>query len=153
MNRKNNLQLLKILITLVCLFQLNQFAIAIEVDLSKAENLYNSGLTHYENKKYEEAIKQLESAVALDPEIAEYHHILAVSYGQEAKKATWFKAMDYAKRTLTHLEKSAELNQKNPIILNDLMVFYREAPKFLGGSKKKADEIEKLINKLSSESQ
>jgi len=119
----------------------------------EAENLYHSGLTNYENKKYAEAIKQLENAVALEPKIAKYHHILAVSYGREAENVNWFKAMDYAKRTLKHLQKSDELDPNNLEILDDLMDFYHEAPSFLGGDTKKGDEIEALIKELNQETQ
>jgi tetratricopeptide (TPR) repeat protein len=148
---KNNL--FSTFLTLFCLFQLNGIAIANEGAMTEAENLYLSGLENYKNKKYAEAIKQLESAVALEPEISKYHHILAVSYGREAENASWFKAMDYAKRTLTHLKKSDELDPNNLKILDDLMNFYHEAPGFLGGDTKKGNEIEALIKKLSQETQ
>jgi tetratricopeptide (TPR) repeat protein len=134
--------------TMFCIFQLNGIAVA----SSESENLFNSGLTHYENEKYGEAIKQLENAIKLEPEVAKYHHILAVSYGREAEKTNWFRAMNYAKKTLTHLELAAKLDKNNLEILDDLMDFYREAPGFLGGNTKKANEIEDLIEKLSLES-
>jgi len=153
---------------LFCLFQLNSTAMANgietlinatdthenEVTLDHvapaidAESLFQSGLSHYENKQYDKAIKQLKRAVESEPEEAKYHHILAVSYGREAENVNWFKAMDYAKRTLTHLKKSDELDPNNLEILDDLMDFYHEAPSFLGGNMKKGDEIEALIEKL-----
>jgi tetratricopeptide (TPR) repeat protein len=128
-----------------CLIQLNGTALA----NSEAESLFNAGLAHYESEKYEEAIKELESAVKLAPDVAKYHHILAVSYGREAERANWFKAMNYAKKTLSHLESAIKLDQHNLEILDDLMDYYREAPGFLGGNVKKANEIEDLIEKLS----
>ena len=115
----------------------------------EAENLYNSGLSHYENEKYAEAINQLEGAIKLEPEVAKYHHILAVSYGREAEQVNWITAMGFAKKTLTHLEIANKLDANNPEILDDLMDYYREAPGFLGGNDKKADEIEQIIEKLS----
>ncbi len=121
--------------------------------IAKAENLYISGLTNYKNEKFSEAIKQLKSAVELEPEVAKYHHILAVSYGREAENVNWFKAMSYAKKTLAHLQKSDELDPNNLEILDDLMDFYHEAPAFLGGDTKKGDEIEAIIEKLSQETQ
>ncbi len=151
MKRKFKNHLFSAFLTLFCLFHLNGIATANEGAVSEAENLYNSGLAHYENEKYSEAIKQLESAVTLEPEVAKYHHILAVSYGREAENVNWFKAMNYAKRTLTHLQKSDELDPNNLEILDDLMDFYHEAPSFLGGDTKKGDEIEALIEKLSLE--
>ncbi len=128
-------------------------ALANDENVIDAENLYLSGLTHYENKNYQAAIEQLEIAVTEKPEVAKYHHILAVSYGREAENVNWFKAMDYAKKTLVHLEKSNELDPNNLEILDDLMDFYHEAPGFLGGNTKKGDEIEALIEKLTLEKQ
>ena len=76
-----------------------------------------------------------------------------MSYGREAENVNWFKAMDYAKRTLTHLERSNELDPDNLEILDDLMDFYHEAPGFLGGDTKKGDEIKALIEELTLERQ
>lgn len=155
MKRKFKIHLFGTFFTLFCLFQINGALLANEVALpngatmTKAERFYNAGYRYYENKKYDEAITQLKSAVALESEVAKYHHILAVSYGREAERCNWFKAMSYAKKTLAHLEKSAELDPDNLEILDDLMDFYREAPGFLGGDTKKADETEALIKKLS----
>lgn len=133
--------------TLLCLLQFSGIAVA----NPEADNLFNSGLAHYEDEKYDEAIKQLEGAIQLEPEIAEYHHILAKSYGREAERTDLFRAMILAKKTLTHLKLAAKLDNDNLEILDDLMDFYRDAPGFLGGNTKKANEIEGLIEKLSRE--
>ena len=133
--------------TLLFIFQLNGLAVA----SSEAENLFISGLAHYEVEKYDEAIKQLEGAIHLEPEIAEYHPVLAKSYGREAERTNWFKAMNLAKKTLTHLKLAAKLDNDNLEILDDLMDFYRDAPVFLGGNTEKANEIEDLIEKFSHE--
>jgi tetratricopeptide (TPR) repeat protein len=153
MSKKVKKPLLGLFFSLFCLFQLNVMALANEVTVANPENLYLSALENYENKNYVEAIRQLEIAVEQKPEVAKYHHILAVSYGREAENVNWFKAMDYAKRTLTHLEKSNELDPNNLEILDDLMDYYHEAPGFLGGDTKKGDEIEAQIKKLTLENQ
>ena len=129
---------------LLCLFQLSGIAVA----NPEAEILFNSGIANYDAEKYDEAIKQLEGAIKMDSKIAKYHHILAVSYGREAERVNWFKAMSYAKKTRKHLEIADKLDRNNLEILDDLMDFYREAPGFLGGDTKKANEIEGLIEKL-----
>ena len=71
-----------------------------------------------------------------------------MSYGREAELANWFKAMDYAKKTLAHLETAVKLDANNLEYLDDLMDYYRQAPRFLGGSKEKATEIENKIRSL-----
>ncbi len=135
----------KLFIALLCTFAFSGIAIA----NAESENLFNSGLAHFEDEKYSEAIKKLKVAVEIEPQVAEYHHILAKSYGREAERTNWFKAVKYAKKTLVHLEIAAELDSQNIDILDDLMDYYREAPGFLGGNTKKANKIEDLINKIS----
>ena len=135
------------------LFQLNGYALANTDTDVDPESLYISGLAHYENKQYEKAVTDLKVAVEKEPEIAKYHHILAVSYGREAENVNWFKAMDYAKKTLLHLEKANELDPHNLEILDDLMDYYHEAPGFLGGDTEKGDKIQALIEKLEANNQ
>lgn len=137
--------LYKLITALLCAFAFSGIAIA----NAESESLFNSGLAHFEDEKYSDAIKKLEVAVEIEPQVAEYHHVLAKSYGREAERINWFKAMSYAKKTLVHLEIAAELDSQNIDILDDLMDYYREAPGFLGGDTKKANKIEDLINKIS----
>jgi tetratricopeptide (TPR) repeat protein len=144
MNTPAKICLYKLLLSLICLLQFNQIASA----NAESENLFHTGLNHYEQEKYNEAIKQLEVAVQIEPQVAEYHHILAKSYGKEAERTNWFRAMSLAKKTLVHLELAAQLDSRNVDILDDLMDYYREAPEFLGGDTKKADKIEHLIEKI-----
>ena len=115
----------------------------------ESEYLFNLGSSYHQQKKYDLAIEPLENAVKLEPENAAYHRLLAVNYGRAAEEANWFRAMSLAQKTLEHLEIAADLDKNNVEILDDLMDYYREAPVFLGGNKKKADEIEALIEKLS----
>ena len=152
MIEKIKIYLFSSLFMLFCLFNYS-LALADEAVLEDSETLYLSGLANYEKKNYEEAIKLLQLAVTQKPDVAKYHHILAVSYGREAENVNWFKAMDYAKRTLSHLERSNDLDPNNLEILDDLMDFYHEAPGFLGGDTEKGNEIKDLIEKLSLESQ
>ncbi len=138
--------LANIAFALSCVFMLSEVALA----SPEAEKSYNSGLAYFENQQYGAAIEQLQTAIKLEPDNATYHHILAKSYGREAESANWFRAMDLAKKTLTHLELAAKLDSNNVNILDDLMDYYREAPQFLGGDMKKANEIEGLIENINS---
>ena len=49
--------------------------------------------------------------------------------------------MGFAKNAKKSLERAVELDPKNVAALTDLMKYYKEAPGFLGGSDKKAEEI------------
>ena len=143
------IRLFRRFIFLPCIFLFSGISVA----NPEAENLFNSGLEHYEDQEYNKAIKELEGAVQLEPENARYHHILAKSYGLEAKRTNWFRAMSLAKKTLKHLKLAAKLDNDNLEILDDLMEYYREAPGFLGGDTEKANKIQDLIEKLSHEGQ
>ena len=136
----------------LCLIPFQLFLLILCQALSanpEAEQLYNAGLAYYQQKNYLQAIEQLEGAIELEPDNPQYQHILAVSYGRAAEQANWFSAIGLARKTLEHLEIAANLDKHNLEILDDLMDYYREAPIFLGGDRKKADEIENLIEKLS----
>lgn len=136
------------LLTFVYVLQLSALAMADDNNVENSETLFRAAQKNYENKNYEDAIAKLKTAVSQEPNMAMYHHLLAVCYGREAENANWFKAMDYAEKTLAHLEKSNELDPNNLEILDDLMDYYNEAPGFLGGDSKKADEIKAKIEKL-----
>lgn len=136
--------LVSIAFALSCVFMLSEVALA----SPESEKSYHSGLAYFEGQQYVAAIEKLQTAIKLEPENAVYHHILAKSYGREAESANWFRAMSLAKKTLTHLELAAKLDSDNVNILDDLMDYYREAPQFLGGDTKKANEIENLIENI-----
>ncbi len=114
----------------------------------EADELFRKGYEYYNLKQYGDAVPLLEEAVERLPEEAQYHYILAKNYGRIAEQSSWFKAIGFAKKTLKHLEIARGLDKENIDILTDLATFYRTAPFFLGGSWKKADEIEDLIAQL-----
>ncbi|MEQ8796016.1 MAG: hypothetical protein RLT87_04845 [Gammaproteobacteria bacterium] len=102
----------------------------------------------YEAGNYDETIALLTDAVVTEPDNAAYHHLLAKSYGRSAQQVSWLKAIEYARKTRTHLEIAVKLEANNLVYLDDLMDYYLEAPVFLGGSKRKADEIATRISQL-----
>ena len=149
LNKDNYLILFIILLFL--LFS-NKIVVADE-----AESLYQSGLHLFDVGDFENSVEKLEKAIELKPNNALFHHILAKSYGRLAEESGWLKAIKLAKKTLKHLELAAELDKQdkgeidaaiNIEILSDLMKYYQEAPIFLGGSTKKANEINEIIRKI-----
>ncbi len=107
----------------------------------------------YEAGDYQQVIALLKDAIAADPDNAEYHHVIAKSYGRAAQTVNWFKAMDFARKTRDHLQSAVKLDPNNVVYLDDLMDYYREAPAFLGGDKRKADEISSRIRQIQQLSQ
>lgn len=116
---------------------------------SAADGLYSQALGLYENGRYESALPLMEEAVRLAPSESEYHHLLGKCYGRIAEQANWVKAIKYAKKTLESFEKAVELNANNPKALQDLMEYYLQAPRFLGGNAAKAEAIRQRLNLLS----
>jgi predicted Zn-dependent protease len=100
----------------------------------------------YEATEFNAARRILEELVTEYPENSIYHHLLGKSYGRIAEKSNPFKAMSMAKKTRKAFEKAVELDDKNIKALEDLMQYYLDAPGFLGGSKTKAEEIQKRLD-------
>ncbi len=117
-------------------------------EAADTEDNFNQGAQYFEAGNFELAIPLLEKTVLAEPKNAEYHHLLAKSYGRHAEQVNWLKAVRYAKKTRQHLEIAVELAPENTAILDDMMDYYQEAPAFLGGNKKKAKAIKDLIEKI-----
>ena len=116
--------------------------------LPDIEALYATALTAYEAKQYDAALGKLEQALALQPDSSSVHHLMGKCYGRLAQQANPLKAYSLTQKTRLAFEKAVELDDQNTSALRDLMEYYRQAPGFLGGSKKKADEIEKLLRDI-----
>jgi len=94
------------------------------------------------------ALPLAEKAMALDPNNARYHLLVANICIRQAQKAGVFKGMGLAHRFRDEASKAASLDSKNVDAREALMEFYFEAPGMAGGDKKKAwalaDEIGKI---------
>lgn len=108
----------------------------------------DQGIEFYEAEEYQEARGMFENLVQVNSENSNYYHWLGKSYGRIAESSSWLSAMSMAKKTKKAFEKAVELDSKNIEALRDLKQYYFNAPGFLGGSKKKAKEIDKRIDKL-----
>ncbi len=110
-----------------------------------AAALYQLGDAAYERDDYATAIAVLEKATELEPTRSHYFHLLGKSYGKLANESNWFSAMNLSQKTLQALERAVELDPTHDQAKIDLIKFYRQAPGFLGGDEKKADELEKQL--------
>jgi tetratricopeptide (TPR) repeat protein len=128
-----------ILVLFISLVAFNSFAN--EGELTGADNNFNQGQIFYEAGDINAAIKEFTNAIRKSPNISRYHHWLAKSYGELAEISGWLKAMQLAKDSKKSLQRAVELDPENIAALTDLMKYYQEAPRLLGGSNKKAKEI------------
>lgn len=84
------------------------------------------------------AVDWLEKAVALNPTSSVYYDWLGKAYGVQAQKASKLKQPFLANKTKTAWEKAIALDPNNLEAKNDIILYYLQAPGFLGGSKAKA---------------
>ena len=132
---------------LVLLFSIMLWAACV-VASESADSLYLQAEQKYQTQHYEDAAALLERAVAIAPEVSRLHNLLGKCYGRMAETAGVFQAFSLATKTRQQFEKAVELDGDNIGALEDLMQYYRDAPGFLGGSGKKAGEIEKKLSRL-----
>ena len=130
-----------------CLITFCQYSIAASTDQS-LDTLFIQGQEQYENSNYDSALEIFEMLIDQAPDISTYHHWSGKCYGRIAEQANWLKAISFSKKTLTAFETAVELDPANLSALSDLMAYYESAPKFLGGSKKKAALIAKRIKNV-----
>ena len=134
--------------TIFLLFLLAVQATAVRAETSEAEDLFQQAAAGYEAEHYKDALALVQKAVELEPGNSSYQHLLGKCYGRLAEQAGFLSAMSLANKTRQALEKAVELDGHNINALKDLMQYYRQAPGFLGGSKKKANEIERQLKEL-----
>lgn len=113
-----------------------------------AEEFFQQGIAFYDAKDYEKAQAAFTEAVKLTPDNAQYHHMLGKSHGRIAQQSNWIKAMYLARKTLKEFQIAAELDKQDQQIIQDLIDFHLQAPAFLGGSKKKAEQLIEVLAEL-----
>jgi tetratricopeptide (TPR) repeat protein len=106
--------------------------------LGRIEMLHNDG---------DKAVDWFESAVKLNPKSAVYYDWLGRAYGSQAQRASKFRLPFLARKTKNAWDTALALDPDNLDVRDDLIIFYMQAPGFLGGSKEKAREMVLEIKK------
>jgi tetratricopeptide (TPR) repeat protein len=99
-------------------------------------------------RDYDAAEEQLEKAVELAPDSAEYHFSLGNLYGIQAQNANIFSKFSYAGKVKEEFEKASKLNPRSIRYHTALMSYYLQAPGIAGGSDEKAREQAAEIGKI-----
>ncbi len=105
------------------------------VETPSAPVLFWLGRAQFELHDYPAAIQTLERGVALAPDDAEMHRWLGRAYGEEANRKSSFSL---AIRVRRQFEEAVRLDPMNLDARRDLLEFYLEAPRLLGGGDDKA---------------
>ncbi len=102
---------------------------------------------YYQEKRWNDAIHECETAVQLAPLDSGYHLWLGRAYGEKADSIHSIKAYGLAKKVRDEFERAVQLGSGNVDALSDLGEFYTEAPGIVGGGKKKAEDVAQTLER------
>jgi Flp pilus assembly protein TadD len=107
------------------------------------------GKNYFQMGDLKRAVEYLEKAADLEPANSEYALWLGRAWGRRAETSKFVSAPHYASKARQYFEKAVELDPHNREALDDLFLFYLEAPGFLGGGLEKAGAIARRTEPLS----
>ena len=122
------------------------FNVQADLTADDAGQAFAIGMRAYEAEDYERAAQILEEVVKIQPECVRCVHLLGKSYGRMTEQANWVRVLGLARKTRNAFEQAVELAPDDVRIVEDLINFYRAAPKFLGGSAEKAERLERRLH-------
>jgi tetratricopeptide (TPR) repeat protein len=95
----------------------------------------------YSQQIADDAIRECERAVALDPSSSDNELWLGRAYGYKAAHANPISALSLAIKVRTAFERAVQLDPENVSAMSDLGQFYVEAPSLIGGGLDKAQAL------------
>ena len=99
-------------------------------------------------QKWDDAVREIEVAVRLQPANATYYLWLGRACGHRASHSQFLTALGWAKKVAKAFEKAQELAPDNLDVRFDLMDFYLNAPGIVGGGRDKSEAEAAAIEKL-----
>jgi tetratricopeptide (TPR) repeat protein len=102
--------------------------------------LIAAGRAALDHGDLDQAIAQLEKAVAINPSNSKGHYYLGLAYGRQAQKAGIFRGMSQVHKAKDEWVRAVELNPNFVDARLRLIEFYIAAPGIAGGSEEKAME-------------
>jgi Tfp pilus assembly protein PilF len=117
-------------------------------DDKSAEAHYRLGLVFLTNqfRNEDDAVDQMERAVEINPESADYQYGLGAAYGTKAQNAGFLKQAILAPKVRKAFEKAVQLNPKLVNAHIGLAQYYQRAPGIMGGDMAKAfSEADRII--------
>jgi tetratricopeptide (TPR) repeat protein len=99
-------------------------------------------------RRWDDAIRVLESLVRQDPRSGRFHHWLGRAYGRKADHSSMLTAFGLAKKVVREFETALGLEPDNSDLRFDLLEYYLQAPGFVGGGRAKAVAQAKALGDL-----
>jgi cytochrome c-type biogenesis protein CcmH/NrfG len=109
------------------------------------------GKTYYRLHKTNEAIRQLEKAVELERSNSDYHAWLGMAYLQKGTSVSFFAALAWAGKVEREFEAAVKVDPENLDARFDLLEYYLQAPRLVGGGRDKAMAQAQAIAAISSQ--
>ncbi len=94
----------------------------------------------YRLRKWNDAIREFEKAVQIEPSNSQFHLWLGRAYGKKAEHSSFLTALGPARRLLKEFETAVKLSPANLDARFDLLEFYLDAPAIIGGGRDKAED-------------
>ncbi len=98
--------------------------------------------------RWDDAVASCQRAVQIAPSSSQYHLWLGRAYGEKASRASLVSAYQTAKLVHAEFETAVTLDGRNGEALSDLGEYYVEAPRILGGSYGKAEDLAQQLSTL-----
>jgi tetratricopeptide (TPR) repeat protein len=99
------------------------------------------GRVYFALEDWDNAVRNCERAVQLEPRNAMYQLWLGRSYGEKANVSNLIAAFPLARKTVAAFAAAHALDGQNMAIVHDLAEYYSEAPLIVGGGIKKAFDL------------
>lgn len=140
----------------VQLYQRGQFQMAVDLLSARSQSSPEDaevrlwlGKSLLKIQRWDDAIRQMEKAVELEPNNGVYHLWLGRAYGARASHASFLTAMGWTKKVVKVFEIARKLAPDDIDVRFGLMDFYLHAPDAVGGGQDKAEAEAAAIAKLS----
>lgn len=98
--------------------------------------------------RWDDAISSCRQAAQIVPGSSEFHVWLGRAYGLKASHSSMMAAYKIARLVRAEFETAVSLDGKNPEALSDLGQYYVEAPRMLGGSYTKAQDLAHRLDSI-----
>ena len=100
-------------------------------------------------RRWDDAVREFESAVQINPKDGLHHLWLARAYGNKAEHASIFSAFGLARQARNSFETAVKLSPDSLDARFDLLEYYAQAPGIVGGGRDKAEAEAREIARIS----